>query len=108
MLSDDEEKPPAPPLRLTSNRGDVAVSLPVDMRPLPKEPEEKTKWASKGKSKKSKEHEKPNISYPTKFLHVVHVGFDPDSGEFTGMPEQWARLLAASNISREMQLQVQT
>jgi len=105
MLSDDEEKPPAPPLRLTSNRGDVGVSLPVDMRPLPKEPEEKTKWASKGKNKKSKDHEKPNISYPTKFLHVVHVGFDPDSGEFTGMPEQWARLLAASNISREMQLQ---
>ena len=105
MLSDDEEKPPAPPLRLTSNRGDVGVSLPVDMRPLPKEPEEKTKWVSKNKNKKSKEHEKPNISYPTKFLHVVHVGFDPDSGEFTGMPEQWARLLAASNISREMQLQ---
>ena len=105
MLSDDEEKPPAPPLRLTSNRGDVGVSLPVDMRPLPKEPEEKTKWASKSKNKKPKEYEKPNISYPTKFQHVVHVGFDPDSGEFTGMPEQWARLLAASNISREMQLQ---
>ena len=105
MLSDDEEKPPAPPLRLTSNRGDVSVSLPVDMRPLPKEREEKTKWASKGKSKKPKDHEKPNISYPTKFQHVVHVGFDPDSGEFTGMPDQWARLLAASNISREMQLQ---
>lgn len=105
MLSDDEEKPPAPPLRLTSNRGDVGVSLPVDMRPLPKEPEEKAKWASKSQNKKSKEYEKPNISYPTKFLHVVHVGFDPDTGEFTGMPEQWARLLAASNISREMQLQ---
>ena len=79
--------------------------MPVDMRPLPKEPEEKTKWASKSKNKKPKEYEKPNISYPTKFQHVVHVGFDPDSGEFTGMPEQWARLLAASNISREMQLQ---
>jgi p21-activated kinase 1 len=105
MLSDEEEKPPAPPLRLTSNRGDVGVSLPVDMRPLPKEPEEKTKWASKNKSKKPKDNEKPNISYPTKFQHVVHVGFDPDSGEFTGMPDQWARLLAASNISREMQLQ---
>jgi p21-activated kinase 1 len=104
MLSEDEEKPPAPPLRLTSNRNE-GVSLPVDMRPLPKEPDEKTKWSSKGKGKKGKDHEKPNISYPTKFLHVVHVGFDPDTGEFTGMPEQWAKLLAASNISREMQLQ---
>ena len=105
MNSDDDDKPPAPPLRLTSNRSDMAVSLPVDMRPLPKEPEEKTKWAAKNKGKKSKEHEKPNISYPTKFMHVVHVGFDPDSGEFTGMPEQWARLLTTANISKEMQLQ---
>lgn len=105
MLLDDEEKPPAPPLRLTSNCTDAGISLPVDMRPLPKEPDEKAKWSSKGKGKKSKELDKPNISYPTKFLHVVHVGFDPNTGEFTGMPDQWAKLLASSNISREMQLQ---
>ena len=104
-MNSDDEKPPAPPLRLTSNRSDMGVSLPVDMRPLPKEPEEKTKWATKNKGKKSKENEKPNISYPTKFMHVVHVGFDSDSGEFTGMPEQWARLLTTANISKEMQLQ---
>lgn len=105
MLS-DEEKPPAPPLRLTSNRGDFQVSLPVDMRPLPKEPEEARGSKSKSKHKKSSKdhhHEKPNISYPTKFTHVVHVGFDDESGEFTGMPEAWARLLLASNISKEMQ-----
>jgi len=101
----EEEKPPAPPLRLTSNRGDFQVSLPVDMRPLPKEPEEKTKHI-KGKLKKGKDqYEKPNISYPTKFTHVVHVGFDDDSGEFTGMPEAWTKLLVASNISKEMQMQ---
>lgn len=105
----DEEKPPAPPLRLTSNRGDFQVSLPVDMRPLPKEPEElrgSKSSSSKSKHKKSsnkEQHEKPNISYPTKFTHVVHVGFDDESGEFTGMPEAWARLLLASNISKEMQ-----
>ncbi len=34
---------------------------------------------------------KPNISYPTKFTHVMHVGYDPDTGEFTGMPEAWTR-----------------
>ena len=108
MLSDDEEKPPAPPLRLTSNRGgDIAVNLPLEMRPLPKEPDEKkaakaAKAASKGKKSRDSDS-KPNISYPTKFTHVMHVGFDPDTGEFTGMPDQWTRLLAASNISREMQ-----
>lgn len=105
-MSDDEDKPPAPPLRLTSNRGDCSVPLPVDMRPLPKEPEHEPKsknpWSRGGKSKK--EYEKPNISYPSKFKHVVHVGFDPDTGEFTGMPEAWAKLLITSNISREMQL----
>jgi tRNA A-37 threonylcarbamoyl transferase component Bud32 len=105
----DEDKPPAPPLRLTSHRGaDVAVSLPVDMRPLPKEPVDDNKAAknksSKSKGKAAKEDNKPNISYPTKFTHVVHVGFDPDTGEFTGMPEQWQKLLVMSNISREMQL----
>jgi len=111
MSSDDEEKPPAPPLRLTSNRGSEAVSLPVDMRPLPKEPEIETSsskthsfWLGGGSKKPKEEKEKPNISYPSKFKHVVHVGFDPDTGEFTGMPEAWARLLISSNISREMQL----
>lgn len=108
MSSSDEEKPPAPPLRLTSNRGSEAVSLPVDMRPLPKEPETESSgkssfWLGSKKSAKE-EKEKPNISYPSKFKHVVHVGFDPETGEFTGMPEAWARLLISSNISREMQL----
>jgi len=79
------------------------VSLPVDLRPLPKEPEEKIKH-SKSKLKKGKDnYEKPNISYPTKFTHVVHVGFDDDTGEFMGLPEAWTRLLVASNISKEMQ-----
>jgi len=97
---DQEEKPPAPPLRLTSNMGGFQVSLPVDLRPLPKEPEEKSKH-SKSKLKKGKDsYEKPNISYPTKFTHVVHVGFDDDTGEFTGLPEAWTRLLVGSNISR--------
>ena len=110
MSSDDEEKPPAPPLRLTSNRGSEAVSLPVDMRPLPKEPEIETStskssfWLGGGSKKPKEEKEKPNISYPSRFKHVVHVGFDPETGEFTGMPEAWARLLISSNISREMQL----
>lgn len=26
---------------------------------------------------------KPEISYPTKFEHTIHVGFDPVTGEFT-------------------------
>ncbi|KAI5635330.1 p21-Rho-binding domain-containing protein [Phthorimaea operculella] len=111
-MSSDEDKPPAPPVRLTSNRatdrGDSVAS--VDMRPLPKEPDDggdrkKKTLKAKIKGSKSTAHNdnKPNISYPTNFEHTVHVGFDAITGEFTGMPEAWARLLMASNISKQEQ-----
>ncbi|KMR05245.1 serine threonine-protein kinase pak 3 isoform 2 [Lasius niger] len=110
-MSDEEDKPPAPPVRLTSNRGESAPNLPVDMRPLPKEPDsdERKKKTLKGKIKVKENKDKPNISYPTNFEHTVHVGFDAVTGEFTcvflsqGMPEAWARLLMSSNISKQEQ-----
>ncbi|PPQ96629.1 hypothetical protein CVT26_010668 [Gymnopilus dilepis] len=40
-------------------------------------------------------------SNPTNFVHKVHVGFDPVSGAFTGLPEQWSKLLTKSAITRE-------
>lgn len=39
IMSSEEDKPPAPPVRLTSNRGGSAGNdgaPPVDLRPLPK------------------------------------------------------------------------
>lgn len=104
----DDEKPPAPPVRLTSNRGtDFVNTISVD-RPLPKEPEEADRKKKTIKAKKAStllkySSDKPNISYPTNFEHTVHVGFDPVSGEFTGMPEAWSRLLLNSNISKQEQ-----
>ena len=41
------------------------------------------------------------VSNPTNFVHQVHVGFDPVSGAFTGLPEQWTRLLTSSAITKE-------
>ncbi|XP_022119777.1 serine/threonine-protein kinase Pak isoform X4 [Pieris napi] len=111
-MSSDEDKPPAPPVRLTSNRATDRVDSvsSVDMRPLPKEPDDgsdrkKKTLKAKIKGSKSTAHNdnKPNISYPTNFEHTVHVGFDAVTGEFTGMPEAWARLLMASNISKQEQ-----
>ncbi|RWS05214.1 serine/threonine-protein kinase PAK 1-like isoform X1 [Dinothrombium tinctorium] len=149
----DEEKPPAPPLRLTSQcQGTSAAvhhhgnihhhfnnalhlhqnqnqlnfnfnynqnQIPVDFRPLPKEPDagddnlSRNRKASKlkpSKNKGSKDKkgldyysDKPVISPPTNFEHTVHVGFDAITGEFTGMPESWARLLQNSNISKTEQ-----
>ncbi|GAB6020807.1 p21 protein (Cdc42 Rac)-activated kinase [Chamberlinius hualienensis] len=144
-MSDDlDDKPPAPPVRLTSTRtmkpptpghslvgisrnvasadrnqyesnaGPVSTIhqspesvIPVEMKPLPKEPdsEEKKKKTKSLKvvKKDRKENEKPVISHPTNFEHTVHVGFDAVTGEFTGMPESWARLLQTSNITKSEQ-----
>ncbi|XP_052865558.1 serine/threonine-protein kinase Pak [Anopheles cruzii] len=117
-MSSEEDKPPAPPVRLTSNRGGGAGGpgggdridgvAPVDMKPLPKEPDDadRKKKTLKSKikvSKASHNDSKPNISYPTNFEHTVHVGFDAITGEFTGMPEQWALMLKNSNISKQEQ-----
>ncbi|POW07014.1 hypothetical protein PSTT_08544 [Puccinia striiformis] len=41
------------------------------------------------------------VSNPTNFVHQVHVGFDAVSGAFTGLPEQWTRLLTSSAITKE-------
>lgn len=105
MADNLDDKPPAPPVRLTSTR---ESTVPVDMRPLPKEPEndEKKKVKlkpSKSTKKERKEIDKPIISPPTNFEHTVHVGFDAVTGEFTGMPESWARLLQNSNITKSEQ-----
>ena len=41
------------------------------------------------------------VSNPTNFAHRVHVGFDPVSGAFVGLPSEWERLLAASAITKD-------
>ncbi|OLY79265.1 Serine/threonine-protein kinase CLA4 [Smittium mucronatum] len=42
-----------------------------------------------------------DVSSPTGFLHQVHVDFDQNSGMFTGLPDQWSRLLQTSNITQQ-------
>ncbi|XP_054899356.1 serine/threonine-protein kinase PAK 3 isoform X2 [Poeciliopsis prolifica] len=103
---DIEEKPPAPPLRMNSNSRDSS-SVNHASKPLPMAPEEKNKKArlrsifpGGDKTNKKKEKERPEISLPSDFEHTIHVGFDAVTGEFTGIPEQWARLLQTSNITK--------
>nr|XP_033800769.1 serine/threonine-protein kinase PAK 3 isoform X2 [Geotrypetes seraphini] len=104
---DIEEKPPAPPLRMNSNNRDSSA-LNHSSKPLPMAPEEKNKKArlrsifpgGGDKTNKKKEKERPEISLPSDFEHTIHVGFDAITGEFTGIPEQWARLLQTSNITK--------
>ncbi|OMJ09187.1 Serine/threonine-protein kinase CLA4 [Smittium culicis] len=42
-----------------------------------------------------------DVSSPTGFLHQVHVDFDQNSGMFTGLPDQWSKLLQTSNITQQ-------
>uniref|UniRef100_A0A672Q3D2 non-specific serine/threonine protein kinase n=1 Tax=Sinocyclocheilus grahami TaxID=75366 RepID=A0A672Q3D2_SINGR len=110
-----EDKPPAPPVRMSSNFSTSikdSMSTNPSSKPLPSVPEEKRDKprnkiisifsAEKGR-KKDKDKERPEISNPSDFEHTIHVGFDSVTGEFTGMPEQWARLLQTSNITKSEQ-----
>ncbi|XP_038821242.1 serine/threonine-protein kinase PAK 3-like [Salvelinus namaycush] len=103
---DIEEKPPAPPLRMNSSPRDSST-VNHGSKPLPMAPEEKNKkvrlrsiFPGGDKTNKKKEKERPEISLPSDFEHTIHVGFDAVTGEFTGIPEQWARLLQTSNITK--------
>uniref|UniRef100_A0A3B4ZQA4 non-specific serine/threonine protein kinase n=1 Tax=Stegastes partitus TaxID=144197 RepID=A0A3B4ZQA4_9TELE len=110
-----EDKPPAPPVRMSSQGGGTKdpQSANHSSRPLPSVPEERksrnkiiSMFASeKGGRKKDRDKDRPEISSPSDFEHTIHVGFDAVTGEFTGMPEQWARLLQTSNISKSEQKQ---
>jgi hypothetical protein len=44
---------------------------------------------------------RPEISSPISFSHIMHVGFNMDTGEFEGLPEEWQRLLENANITRQ-------
>ncbi|GAA5933751.1 uncharacterized protein JCM15063_001405 [Sporobolomyces koalae] len=68
-----------------------------------------------GKEKKSKgfssfladvfsgPNKKVEISTPYDPVHLTHVGFNSDTGEFTGLPKEWQQLLQNAGVSREEQ-----
>ncbi|XP_054840105.1 serine/threonine-protein kinase PAK 2 isoform X1 [Eublepharis macularius] len=106
-----EDKPPAPPVRMSStifsSGGKDPLCANHSLKPLPSVPEEKKPrnkiisiFSGTEKGSRKKEKERPEISPPSDFEHTIHVGFDAVTGEFTGMPEQWARLLQTSNITK--------
>jgi hypothetical protein len=41
------------------------------------------------------------VSNPTNFSHRIHVGYDPQTGGFVGLPQEWEKLLTASAITKE-------
>ncbi|PKS11506.1 hypothetical protein jhhlp_003271 [Lomentospora prolificans] len=52
---------------------------------------------------------KPVISAPENPVHVTHVGYDSNTGQFTGLPKAWQRLINESGIpEKERQANPQT
>ncbi|KAJ3256777.1 signal transducing kinase of the PAK [Boothiomyces macroporosus] len=49
------------------------------------------------------EHQRPVISVPFNPVHITHVGYDAENGEFTGLPEAWKRMISESGISKQDQ-----
>ncbi|CAG8546159.1 2754_t:CDS:10 [Acaulospora colombiana] len=43
------------------------------------------------------------ISSPYDPVHLTHVGFNQETGEFTGLPKEWQQLLQDSGISKQDQ-----
>ncbi|KAL9627655.1 MAG: hypothetical protein Q9204_006419 [Flavoplaca sp. TL-2023a] len=41
------------------------------------------------------------VSNPTNFAHRIHVNFDPVHGNFVGLPQEWAKLLTTSAITKD-------
>ncbi|KAJ9059531.1 hypothetical protein DSO57_1001600 [Entomophthora muscae] len=46
---------------------------------------------------------KLEISTPYNPVHLTHVGFNADTGEFTGLPKEWQMLLQEAGISKNEQ-----
>ncbi|KAF2998549.1 signal transducing kinase of the PAK [Curvularia kusanoi] len=48
---------------------------------------------------------RPTISTPTNPMHVTHVSIDNETGEFTGLPKEWQRMLQQNGITEQEQKQ---
>ncbi|KAK3350132.1 hypothetical protein B0T25DRAFT_570713 [Lasiosphaeria hispida] len=44
---------------------------------------------------------KPLISAPENPVHVTHVGYDNTTGQFTGLPKEWQRLIHENGITEK-------
>lgn len=121
---EQDDKPPAPPVRLTSTiQAKQNHYDPINLRPLPQTPDNsespnafsissKSRFNLISKSfRNSRSHNENGspkggpaiISAPKDFEHTVHISYDPVKGEFTGMPDNWARLLREADISKSEQ-----
>jgi p21-activated kinase 1 len=55
------------------------------------------------KSVFSSSEKKMEISSPYNPVHLTHVGYNPDTGEFSGLPKEWIKMLQDAGISEQDQ-----
>jgi p21-activated kinase 1 len=48
-------------------------------------------------------NKRPEITTPHDLVHLTHVDFNPSTGEFTGLPQEWQQLLQDCGISKSDQ-----
>ncbi|EDQ91551.1 uncharacterized protein MONBRDRAFT_6420, partial [Monosiga brevicollis MX1] len=88
----------------TNNREEETRQLMhIERLVPPKDKPGKKFWPFGGSNSKREDKasvRKDDISGPIDFVHEVHVGFDPKTGEFSGLPPQWSALLQISGISK--------
>eukprot|EP00002_Diphylleia_rotans_P010466 TRINITY_DN2093_c0_g1_i1.p1 TRINITY_DN2093_c0_g1~~TRINITY_DN2093_c0_g1_i1.p1 ORF type:complete len:487 (-),score=120.37 TRINITY_DN2093_c0_g1_i1:201-1661(-) len=65
--------------------------------------EEKKKGSLMSFFKKKESEDKIQISTPYNFTHEAHVSFDYETGQFQGLPPEWAVLLKSAGITQDEQ-----
>jgi len=56
-----------------------------------------------GKKSMFSSERKMEISSPYNPVHLTHVGYNPDTGEFSGLPKEWIKMLQDAGISEQDQ-----
>lgn len=64
-------------------------------------PKKKFSLFSSSKKETTPTVRKDMISAPLDFVHEVHVGFDSETQEFSGLPDTWRSLLKISGLTKE-------
>jgi len=64
--------------------------------PCQSKPKKKFSLFSSSKKDSTPTVRKDMISAPLDFVHEVHVGFDSETQEFSGLPDTWRSLLKIS------------
>ncbi|BHF57296.1 Serine/threonine-protein kinase PAK 3 [Sparganum proliferum] len=107
---DPKNRTPAPPIRTTSKNTsgfstDKSFDLSKPLPPTPATDDRLDKKKKKGRSGKQLGQEIPDMSFPENVKHQLHITVDPMTGEFSGMPDEWAALLSKAGISKLEQQQ---